>query len=100
MASTERLREYILDEYCEHFDAWLVDFKKTSSTYSDFVVGYEGDLTEIYGRLNRIFKKTYWNKRKSMVKPSAVEDDVWRTISDDELTGYILRRHYRFPSWV
>ena len=100
MASAEKLRECILDEYGEHFDAWLVHFKKTSSTYSDFVVGYEGDLTEIYGRLNRIFKKTYWNKRKLGPGTAKVEDDVWRTISDDQLTAYILRRHYRFPSWV
>ena len=100
MAGAEKLREYILDEYGEHFDAWLVNLKKTSSTYSDFVVGYEGDLNEIYGRLNRIFKRTYWSKRKLSLGASKVEDDVWRTISDNELTGYILRRHYRFPSWV
>ena len=97
MASAEKLRECILDEYGEHFDAWLVDLKKTNSTYWDFVDGYEGDLNEIYGRLSRIFKRTYWSKRKLDIGTSTVEDDVWRTITDNQLTCYILRRHYRFP---
>ena len=100
MASAEKLRECILDEYGEHFDAWLVDFKKTNSTYWDFMDGYDGELTEIYGRLNRIFKRTYWSKRKLGSGTAKVEADVWRTITDDQLTAYILRRHYRFPNFV
>ena len=49
MAGAEKLREYILDEYGEHFDAWLVDLKKNQQ----YIFGFRG-------RLRRGFDRNIW----------------------------------------
>ena len=97
MANAEKLRECILDEYGEHFDAWLVDLKK-NNTYWGLVDGYEENWIKIYEKLNRIFKETYWHKRKLDIGTSTVEDDVWRRITDTQLNAFILRRYFKFAN--
>ena len=95
MANAEKLRECVLDEYGEHFDMWLVGFKK-NHTYFSLVDGYEENWIKIYEKLNRIFKETYWHERKLKIGTSTEEDDVWRTITDTQLDSYILRRYFKF----
>ena len=50
MANAEKLRECILDEYGEHFDAWLVDLKK-----KQYILGSSGRLRR---ELDKNIRKT------------------------------------------
>ena len=92
MANRNELRENALAEYGNHFDIWLDDLKK-NHTYLSLVDGYEENWIEIYKQLNRIFKETYWCRRKLKN-----EDDPWLRITKTQLDNYILCKYFNYLS--
>ena len=49
-----------LEDYREHFEAWLKDLKKTGG-YWPIVERHEYNWSNIYSDLNRLFKDEVWN---------------------------------------
>ena len=49
-----------LEDYREHFEGWLKDFKKTGG-YWPIVERHEYNWSNIYSDLNRLFKDEVWN---------------------------------------
>ena len=49
-----------LEDYKEHFEAWLKDLKKTGG-YWPIVERHEYNWSNIYSDLNRLFKDEVWN---------------------------------------
>ena len=50
-----------LEDYKEHFEAWLKDLKKTGG-YQPIVERHEYNWSNIYSDLNRLFKDEVWNQ--------------------------------------
>ena len=50
-----------LEDYKEHFEAWLKDLKKTGG-YQPIVERHEYNWSNIYSHLNRLFKDEVWNQ--------------------------------------
>ena len=49
-----------LEDYKEHFEAWLKDLKKTGG-YQPIVERHEYNWSNIYSDLNHLFKDEVWN---------------------------------------
>ena len=50
-----------LEDYKEHFEAWLKDLKETGG-YQPIVERHEYNWSNIYSHLNRLFKDEVWNQ--------------------------------------
>ena len=75
MADREELQGSDLVRYNRDFAIWFNDFINTD-TYAAIVGDYKKCSSEIYEKLNRIFKENVWYQRKLKNEASTKEEDI------------------------